>query len=380
MNINIILLALATFATGTAENIIVGILPDVAGDLGVSLALAGQLTAVFSITFAIAAPLALLLTMHIERKRLLLGALGLFILSNLLAAASPSIGVLFVARIAMAGASATVCLIATMLATELVEARLKGRAIGIIFMGISGSLVFGVPAGIAISSLAGWRGVFLTLALFATFVFVLIARSLPASGMRRAALPRYLRHLGALPLVAGQWVSILMIGGHFMLFAYLAPYLMQTAGLEAKALVLAFAILGLAGVSGGYLGGWLADRLSPRRVLLLTPAAYLAALLAIPLTANLPWLAFPAMMLWACISWMISPVVQSFLISAGPDTAEAGISLNFSAMHIGVGLGTALGGLALEGFSLSALPWLGAMLAALAVAASGIALRSAKSG
>lgn len=379
MNINIILLALATFATGTAENIIVGILPDVADGLGVSLALGGQLTAVFSITFAMAAPLALLLTTRFERKRLLLGALGLFILSNILAAMSPGIAVLFAARIGMAGASATVCLIATMLATELVEARLQGRAIGIIFMGISGSLVFGVPAGIAIAGLAGWRGVFLALALFAALVFVLVARSLPASGLRRSALPHYLRHLRAVPLVAGQCVSILMIGGHFMLFAYLAPYLMQAAGLEAKTLVPAFAVLGLAGVSGGYLGGWLADRLSPRHALLLTPAAYLAALVAIPLAGNLPMLAFPVMMVWACISWMISPVVQSFLIAAGPDTAEAGISLNFSAMHIGVGLGTALGGLALEGFSLSALPWLGAILAALAVVASGLALRSAKS-
>jgi predicted MFS family arabinose efflux permease len=81
-----------------------------------------------------------------------------------------------------------------------------------------------------------------------------------------------------------------------------------------------------------------------------------------------------AMMVWACVSWMISPVVQSFLISTGPETAEAGISLNFSAMHIGVGLGTAVGGLSLEYLTISALPWVGAILATFAVGASIVAL------
>ncbi len=98
MNIPLLLLALATFATGTAENIVIGILPEVASGLGVSIGLAGQLTAVFSVTFALAAPAALQLTGRIDRKPLLSLALCLFVVSNLAAAASPAYGVLLAAR------------------------------------------------------------------------------------------------------------------------------------------------------------------------------------------------------------------------------------------------------------------------------------------
>ncbi|WP_246802116.1 MFS transporter [Ensifer sp. ENS06] len=278
MNPIVVLLAFATFATGTAENIIVGIVSDVAGELGVSIAFAGQLTAVFSIVFALTAPLALVLTMKIERRRLLLCALGLFVVSNLCAAASPNFATLVVARIGMAMASATVCLLATMLATELVAKDMKGRAIGIIFMGISGSLVLGVPAGIFICGLIGWRGVFIALSLLAGLVWLASWRHVPVSARRKAALPTYLDHLRKPPLVAGQFVSILMIGGHFVLFAFLGPYLVEIASVAAENIAIAFAVLGIAGVSGGYLGGWLADRSSPRNVLLLTPTAYLLAL------------------------------------------------------------------------------------------------------
>ncbi|CAN7158715.1 MULTISPECIES: MFS transporter [Ensifer] len=106
MNIPLLLLALATFATGTAENLVIGILPDVASGLGVSIGLAGQLTSVFSVTFALAAPAALMLTARLERRTLLLVTLGLFITSNVVAAASPNYGVLVAARIGMAAASA----------------------------------------------------------------------------------------------------------------------------------------------------------------------------------------------------------------------------------------------------------------------------------
>lgn len=370
MEPRIFLLALATFATGTAENIVIGILPDVAAGLGVSLGLAGQLTAVFSLTFALAAPAALVLTRRMERKTILALALALFIASNLVAALSPGIAVLFAARVAMAAASATVCLVATMLAVELAGPDRRGRAIGLIFMGISGSMVLGVPAGMLVSGLFGWRSVFVALALLAVLILSVCQLFLPVSGRRPRDVPGYRRHFGALRLISGQLVSILMIGGHFVLFAYLAPYAVDAVGFDADKLVPIFVTFGAAGVSGGYLGGWLTDIVTPRTAILVVPLAYLAVLLAIPAASSMPLAFLGLMMVWACISWMISPVVQSFLISAGPDTAEAGVSLNLSAMHVGVALGTAIGGLALERGSTAALPWTGAVLAALAVVAS----------
>ncbi|MGF6172901.1 MFS transporter [Ensifer sp. 4252] len=371
MNIPLLLVALATFATGTAENIVIGILPDVASGLGVSTGLAGQLTSVFSVTFALAAPAALLLTARLGRKTLLLLALGLFVASNLLAAASLNYGVLVAARIGMAAASATACLVATMLATEIVPPGKRGRAIGLIFMGISASLVLGVPAGMLVSSAFGWRSVFIGLALFAASVLFACRWFVPVAG--RSKPPRggrYASHLRSLSCVCAQLVSVLMIGGHFILFAYLAPYLAEIVGMRGDEVVTAFFAFGVAGVCGGYLGGRFSDAVAPRLAIRLTPLAYLLALIAIPFVADtrLPFLA--VMMLWGCISWMISPVVQSFLIRQSPQTAEAGIGLNLSAMHVGVGLGTGIGGVLVEAASPSALPAAAAILAGLAVVAA----------
>ncbi|KOF19835.1 MFS transporter [Ensifer adhaerens] len=366
MNIPLLLLALATFATGTAENIVIGILPDVASGLGVSIGLAGQLTSVFSVTFALTAPAALLLTARLERKTLLLLALVLFIASNVLAAASPNYGVLVAARIGMAAASATACLVATMLATEIVPPGRRGRAIGLIFMGISASLVLGVPAGMLVSGAFGWRSVFIGLALFAVCVLFACQWFVPAAGRSKPPRGRsYASHLRSFSCVCAQLVSVLMIGG-----AYLAPYLAEIVGMQGDEVVTAFFAFGIAGVCGGYLGGRLSDAVAPRLAIRLTPLGYIIALIAIPFVSDTRVLFVAVMMLWGCVSWMISPVVQSFLIRQSPETAEAGVGLNLSAMHVGVGPGTGVGGVLVEAASPSVLPVAAVLLAGLAVIAA----------
>lgn len=367
MDVRLFVLALATFVTGTAENIIVGILPGIAPGLNVSVSAAGQLTSVFSITFALTAPLALILTARFERKTILISALTVFIASNIIACTSPNYLILFAARMCMAAASAVVCLIATMLATELVSPAMRGRAIGIIFMGISGSMVAGVPAGMIVNDWLGWRAVFFCLALMAALALLLSSGSLSQAGRSLGGMPPYKPHLKSFGLVSAQLVSILMIGGHFVLFAYLSPYLLEAVHISSQNVIWAMVAFGVAGMTGGYLGGLLVDKLSPRLALVLTPLFYLTALAAIPLTTGSSIIFGAVLMIWACISWMISPVVQSFLITTDPVTADAGVGINLSAMHIGVALGTATGGLALQRLSLQALPWIGCFLVALSL-------------
>lgn len=367
MDSRLFVLALATFVTGTAENVIIGILPDIAPGLNVSVSVAGQLTSIFSITFALTAPLALILTTRFERKATLIFALGVFIASSIIASISPNYLTLFAARIGMAAASAIVCLIATMLAAELVNPAMRGRAIGIIFMGISGSMVAGVPTGMIVNDWLGWRAVFLCLTLAAALVLLLSLHALPRAGRSLRGLPPYMPHLKSLRLVSAQLVSVLMIGGHFVLFAYLSPYLLEAVHISSQNVVWAMVAFGVAGMTGGYLGGLLVDKLPPRLAIVLTPLLYLTALTMMPLAIGSSTIFGSALMIWACVSWMISPVVQNFLITTDPATADAGIGINLSAMHVGVALGTATGGLALQNLSLQALPWIGGILVALSL-------------
>ncbi|HBO6811216.1 MFS transporter [Pseudomonas aeruginosa] len=371
MDLRLLLLSLTTFAAGLAESILIGILPPLAEDLRVSISLAGQLTTLFSLGFALAAPLLGWLTRRIERRRLLLATLLLFALSNALAALAPGYLGLLLARLGMSACCGLLIVLASLLAAELAAPAQRGRAIGMIFMGISGSLVFGVPLGVQISDWFGWRWIFAGIAVYSLPLCLLLWRYLP---QRQAGdLPGregYLRQLRQPALWLAQLVSILLLGGHFTLFAYFTPYLASMAGIRSPGEIsLILLLIGLAALSGGYIGGWLADRLGHRRALRLVPAAFALALAAVPLSlGSIGFL--PVLMVWSAISWMISPVVQSFLLRSDPASGSAGVALNTSAMHLGVGLGAALGGLVVAALGVAATPWVGLalVLAALACA------------
>ena len=319
MSARVWLLALATFVTGLAENITVGILPALAEGLQTP-GCRGSVDHGLFPDLCGGRALAPQLTSRWELRRLLCTALLFFTACNLAAALANSYALLLAARIGMAAASALTCLIATLMATRLVSPQHRGRAIGVIFMGISGSLVLGVPTGMLVCEWLGWRGVFLGLAVLACTVLLLARTGLPRfHGSERLAALAYLRHLRDGRLSGAQAVSILMIGGHFTLFAYLAPYAQQVVQIPSIWLAPVFAAFGIAGVSGGYLGGWAADVLGPRRAIVAVPLLYLASLLALPWCMDSPLSFVPAMMVWGCASWMISPVVQSYLAASGRD-------------------------------------------------------------
>ncbi|MCO2413220.1 MFS transporter, partial [Pseudomonas aeruginosa] len=309
MDLRLLLLSLTTFAAGLAESILIGILPPLAEDLRVSISLAGQLTTLFSLGFALAAPLLGWLTRRIERRRLLLATLLLFALSNALAALAPGYLGLLLARLGMSACCGLLIVLASLLAAELAAPAQRGRAIGLIFMGISGSLVFGVPLGVQISDWFGWRWIFAGIAVYSLPLCLLLWRYLP---QRQAGdLPGregYLRQLRQPALWLAQLVSILLLGGHFTLFAYFTPYLASMAGIRSPSEIsLILLLIGLAALSGGYIGGWLADRLGHRRALRLVPGAFALALAAVPLSlGSIGFL--PVLMVWSAISWMISPV------------------------------------------------------------------------
>ena len=165
------------------------------------------------------------------------------------------------------------------------------------------------------------------------------------------------------------WVAFAMC----MLMSYglntWLPKLMAGGGYALGSSLAFLVTLNVGATLGALFGGWLADRLGHRRALRLVPAAFALALAAVPLSlGSIGFL--PVLMVWSAISWMISPVVQSFLLRSDPASGSAGVALNTSAMHLGVGLGAALGGLVVAALGVAATPWVGLalVLAALACA------------
>jgi DHA1 family purine base/nucleoside efflux pump-like MFS transporter len=375
MNPRIYLLALAAFAAGIDENLVGGILPLLSRELGVTLSAAGQLTAVFSLTFALCAAPLLSLTSRIERRTLLIAALLTFAVGNLGAGLAVNYWMLLVCRIISAASCALVVVLASTLSASLVDARLRGRAIGIVFMGISGSLVLGIPLGIAVSESLSWRAPFLLLALLAVVIAALLRLSLPTFASRPpTSLRDYCRQLAVPKLLLAQLVSVLLLTGHFVLFAYLAPYVQQTMGIHGVSLSYLYVFFGIAAICGGYCGGWLSDRLGFKRALVLIPALFTLVMALLPwATGSLAsFLALYA--LWMALSWTISPVVQNYLLHTAPGSGEANVGINTSAMHLGVALGAALGGVVIAKSSLEITPLVGALVTASALAAACLSL------
>lgn len=384
MDFRVYLLAATVFLAGIAENICVGILPEIAAGLRVSTAAAGQLTTIFSAVFALAALAAVPLVARAGRRFALFVSLATFAAANLIAAASPNYASLFGARILMAVGCATLILVATRLAAALTPPERRGRAIGIVFMGISASLVLGVPIGMQIAQWWGWRAVFVAIAVPVAPLAFWLGRHVPreatpervASGAARA----WRAVFGERRLMAAQCVSIAMIGGHFTLFAYLAPYLQALRAPDPTTLAGLFVAFGVAGVAGAWLGGLLSDRLGAARALWCCPAVFLCAMAALPVAGASARLFVPAMMLWACISWSISPIVQNYLIRTAPELADTSVGFNVSAMHVGVALGSAFGGVLVERGALLATPWAGSALVAVALGCAALALKPQRGG
>jgi len=380
------LLALTVFLVGIDENICTGILPAISSGLNVSMASAGQLTTVFSAVFALwAFTMAAWLSRH-SRRRALIVALVVFTLSNLAATFAPGYATLFAARVAMGASCATIVLLCSRLATEITPPDYHGRAVGIIFMGISASLVLGVPLGMTLEHWAGWRAVFAAIALASAPLVFVLWRALPSTTPPAAlTLRAYVRALAQPRRLAAQGVTIAMLGGHFTLFAYLVPYLQSLLAPSPDTMSLLFLAFGVAGVAGAWLGGWAADRAGPVASLLGCPSLFLVAMASVPLAAMMYrgdiWqvaVFLVAMMIWGALSWSISPVVQNFLIRTAPQDAEANVGVNVAAMHVGVALGAGAGGALVDANALGLTPWVGCGLVALSVVCAWMATRTTR--
>ncbi len=156
---------IVSFIVGMVELIIGGILDLIATDLQVSLGKAGFLITIFSLIFAIAGPVLLIATANIERKRLTLFSLYIFLVGNIITILSSSYGIVFLGRIISSASGALLIVLCLVMAPRLVEPKYRGRAIGLVSMGVSASLVLGVPLGMILGNTLGWKAPFILVSL-----------------------------------------------------------------------------------------------------------------------------------------------------------------------------------------------------------------------
>ncbi|MBB6733242.1 MFS transporter [Cohnella zeiphila] len=379
MNARIVLLAVASFVVGTVELVIAGILNLIATDLNVSLGAAGQLVSVYSLIFALGSPILLALTARWERKKLLLAAMSLFVVGCVVSMLAPNFTVLLLSRVLLAASCSVVVVLSVTMAAHLAAPETKGRAIGIIFMGISASLVLGVPLGTFVGERAGWRMTFALIAGLTLTVLLVLAKALPKLESESAEpLRRQLRTLRTPKIWSAHLISVLQMTGQFAIYAYISPFLKTTMNLSTQTISLVLLVYGAAGVAGGWIGGWASDRLGARRTILIALMLHAAAIFLLPVaSASMPSL-LAAVILWCAFNMAPSPAIQSYLLASSPGSAGVQLSFNTSALHIGVALGSAIGGLIVNRYAVTLNAWAGGGIVLLAIGSALFSMYASK--
>lgn len=361
-------LALGAFAIGTESNVVAGVLPTIAADVSVTVPLAGQLITAFALTYAVGSPLIAVATGTTERRRLLLGSMGAFGLFNLLAAFAPNYSVLFVSRLGMGLSAGAFMPAATAYAIATVPAEHRGRALALIYGGLTVSIVVGVPLGVLLGDHFGWRSIFVGVAALASVAFAGIGLTLkslvPTSVvglMERIAIARRPDVLGTLAVTA------LMMAGVYTVYSYLAPFLEQTSHVVGSAVALVLLLFGVGSTAGNFLSGSATDRIGPRRVLATVLNLLIGVMVALSLTSALfppevaRWIVVPLIALWGFVGYSFLPAQQAHMAALAPNFAPITLSLNASAIYLGASVGAVTGSLVLAHTSVQHLGWVAAV-------------------
>ncbi|MFB5762550.1 MFS transporter [Paenibacillus medicaginis] len=368
------ILALVSFLVGTSEYIISGILDQIAQTLGVSVAAAGQLITVFSLTYAIGTPILMAITAQLDRRKLLLYALGLFIVANVLSFVLPGFGMFIAARIVMALGAGIVVVTAMSIATKIAAPGKQASALATVIMGFTASLIIGVPIGRVVSSQFGWKAVFLGIALAGMLALIVLALTIPRiKGDEPVPLRKQFALLARPDVALGLGITFFWLGGYSLAYTYISPYLLEVSKLNESLLSVALLVFGISSLIGSKTGGYSADKRGVAFTLIGGMTLHIISLILLTMAHSAVSI-FTFLILWSFAAWTTGPTQQYNLASLVPESSGVMLSLNQSTMQLSMAVGAGLGGVLIEQVSLASVTWFAAL--GVAIAAVGVVILS----
>ncbi|MFC5649297.1 MFS transporter [Paenibacillus solisilvae] len=364
----IYMLAVVSFLVGTSEFIIAGILDKVSADIGVSVSAAGQLITVFSLAYAFGTPFLMAATAKMERRKLLLYSLAVFVVGNGIAVAFPGFGFLIGSRIILALSTGVFVVTALTVAAKLAPPEKQGSAIATLVMGFSTALIIGVPIGRLAASIYDWKMIFGGIGLLGLVAIFLISFTIPKTdGEEPVPLRNQLALLKNPKIVVALMITFFWIAGYAITYTYISPFLLTITGMSEKGVSAGLFAFGIASLIGSKLGGFSTDKWGVSRTLVGGMLLHAIALILLSLAAHSPALVLPLLMLWSFSAWSSGPTQQYHLITLAPEASSIMLSLNSSVLQLAMAAGAGIGGVIVEQASLTSISWIGA--AGVAVAA-----------
>ncbi|MDW3711808.1 MULTISPECIES: MFS transporter [unclassified Pseudomonas] len=374
-------LTAGAFGIGVTEFIIMGLLLEVGGDLGVSISAAGLLISGYALGVVAGAPLLTALSARWPRKTTLLALMVIFTLGNLACALAPDYTTLMIARVLTSFAHGTFFGVGSVVATSLVAADRRASAIAVMFTGLTVATILGVPFGTWLGQAMGWRAAFWAVTVVGVVALVIIALFVPRDREKPApsSLREDFRVLGRPAVLLGLLTTVLGFGGVFTVFSYIAPLLTRVSGFGEAAVSPVLLVFGAGLVLGNLLGGRLADRrLLPALLGSMAALAVVLGLMGFVLENQVAVIVFTFLL--GVAGFATVPPLQIWVLEKAEGAGQSvAASFNIAAFNLGNALGAWLGGSVIDqGPGLIALPWAAASLPILALAVALFALRLEK--
>lgn len=368
MPLALLALAVGAFGIGTTEFVIMGLLPEIAADYGVTIPTAGLLVTGYALGVVLGAPLLTVLGNKVSRKRMLMLLMGLFVIGNVVSALAPTFGIMLTGRVIASLAHGSFFGIGSVVAAGLVAPEKKAGAIATMFTGLTVANIVGVPLGTFIGQAVGWRTTFAIVAVLGVAGLLGIAKLVPAMPRTEGARLRgELKSFRNPQVLLAMAMTVLGFGGVFAAITYIAPMMTHVAGYSDGSVTWLLVLFGIGMFLGNLLGGRYADRaLMPMLYATLGGLAVVLALFSF--TAHDKILAAITILLVGALGFATVPPLQKRVLDQAHGAPTLASAVNIGAFNLGNALSAWLGGLVIAaGFGYTSPNWVGALLAAAAL-------------
>ncbi|WP_282940639.1 MFS transporter [Paenibacillus sp. RC67] len=376
----IYMLAAVSFLVGTSEFIIAGILDKVAADIGVPVSAAGQLITVFSLAYAFGTPVLMAITSRMERRKLLVYSLGVFVIGNAIAVLLPGFAFLVASRIILALSTGVFVVTALTVASKLAPSEKQGSAIATLVMGFSTALIVGVPIGRVVASFYDWKMVFGGIGVLGLFAMLAVSLTIPKSeGEEPVPIGKQLALLKEPRIAVALLITFFWIAGYAIAYTYISPFLLTVTGMSEQGVSIGLFAFGIASLLGSKFGGYSTDKWGVPRTLIGGMLVHAVALVLISVAGQSPAFMIPLLVLWSFSAWSSGPTQQYNLIQQAPEASGIMLSLNSSVLQLAMAAGAGIGGVVVEQASLTSISWIGAAGVTVAAATAAASLGLSRS-
>ncbi|MFJ9208743.1 putative transmembrane efflux protein [Streptomyces sp. L-9-10] len=363
-------LAVSAFGIGTTEFVMMGLLPNVADDLGTSVPTAGYLVSAYAIGVVVGAPLLTALGSRIPRKRMLLLLMGLFVLGNLGSALAPGFGWLLTGRFLAGLPHGAFFGVGAVVAARLVREGRQARAVATMFLGLTVANIVGVPAATLLGQNLGWRATFLVVTVIGLIALAALARLVPHMPVEaHQSVGREIRALGDRQVLLGLATAVFGFAGVFAVYSYLASITTEVMGFGESSVTLVLALFGIGMTLGALAAGPLTDR-ALRPTLYVSLGTLAVVLLAFRFTAHIQWAALVTVVVLGAVGFLTTTPLQMLVMQKARHAPTIASASNHSAFNLANAGGAWLGGVAIA----AGWGWLSPTLVGAVLAVVGLAI------